>query len=58
MPKTAYNQFNLTMPLEHIPNSDPPAVQVISDNGVYSPYERSADEISIIGRICWFAREI
>ena len=46
------------MPLEHIPNSDPPAVQVILDNGVYSPYERSADEISIIGRICWFAREI
>ena len=44
--------------LEHIPNSDPPAVRVISDNPVYSPYERSAEEIHIIGRIRWFAREI
>ena len=44
--------------LEHIPNSDPPAVRVISDNGFYSPYERSAKEIHIIGRIRWFAREI
>ena len=44
--------------LEHVPNSDPPAVRVISDNGFYSPYERSAEEIHIIGRIRWFAREI
>ena len=44
--------------LEHIPNSDPPAVRVISDNGFYSPYERSSEEINIIGRIRWFAREI
>ena len=44
--------------LEHVPNSDPPAVRVISDNSFYSPYERSAEEIHIIGRIRWFAREI
>ncbi|MGG7644483.1 LexA family transcriptional regulator [Rhodovulum sp. YNF3179] len=44
--------------LEHIPNSDPPAVRVISDNGFYSPYERTADEIHIVGRIRWFARDI
>ncbi|WP_223162582.1 S24 family peptidase [Ruegeria intermedia] len=44
--------------LEHIPNSDPPAVRVISDNPVYSPYERTADEIHTVGRIRWFAREI
>jgi len=44
--------------LEHIPSSDPPAVRVISDNGFYSPYERSAGEIHIVGRIRWFAREI
>ena len=44
--------------LEHIPSSDPPAVRVISDNSFYSPYERTADEIHIIGRIRWFAREI
>jgi phage repressor protein C with HTH and peptisase S24 domain len=44
--------------LEHIPNNDPPKVRVISDNTFYSPYERTADEVSIIGRIRWFAREI
>ncbi len=44
--------------LEHIPNSEPPAVRVISDNGFYSPYERTADEIHIVGRIRWFAREL
>jgi len=44
--------------LEHIPNSDPPAVRVISDNKLYPEYERTADEIRIIGRIRWFAREI
>jgi phage repressor protein C with HTH and peptisase S24 domain len=44
--------------LEHIPNSDPPRVRIISDNPIYSPYEAVADEINIIGRIRWFAREI
>ena len=44
--------------LEHIPNSDPPRVRVISDNTFYTPYERTADEIKIIGRVRWFGREI
>lgn len=44
--------------LEHIPNSDPPRVRIISDNAFYSPYERTAEEIKIIGRIRWFGREI
>ncbi len=44
--------------LEHVANSDPPAVQVISDNGFYSPCERRVEETHIIGRIRWFAREI
>jgi phage repressor protein C with HTH and peptisase S24 domain len=44
--------------LEHIPNSDPPAVRIVSDNPLYTAYERTADEISIVGRIRWFAREI
>lgn len=43
--------------LEHIPNPDPPRVRVISDNTFYTPYERTADEIKIIGRIRWFGRE-
>ena len=44
--------------LENIPNNDPPTVRVISDNTLYSAYERTADELNIIGRIRWFAREI
>lgn len=44
--------------LEHIPNSDPPRVRIISDNTFYSPYDRTADEINIVGRIRWFGREI
>jgi phage repressor protein C with HTH and peptisase S24 domain len=44
--------------LEHIANSDPPAIRIISDNKHYPEYERTADEIRIIGRIRWFSREI
>lgn len=32
--------------LEHIPNSDPPVMHVISDNKTYSAYERTADEVN------------
>ena len=42
----------------NVPNSGPPAVRVISDNGFFSSCERSAGEIHIIGRIRWFAREM
>jgi phage repressor protein C with HTH and peptisase S24 domain len=44
--------------LEHIPNSDPPKVRIISDNPFYAPYEGTAEEVNIIGRIRWFAREM
>jgi phage repressor protein C with HTH and peptisase S24 domain len=44
--------------LEYIPNSDPPRVRIISDNTHYSPYDGLADEINIIGRIRWFARDM
>lgn len=44
--------------LEHVVNSDPPTVRIISDNPLYAPYERSAEEVNIIGRIRWFAREV
>ena len=44
--------------LDHIPNTDPPRVRLISDNPLYSPYEGTAEEVNIIGRIRWFAREI
>lgn len=44
--------------LEHVPNSRPPKICILSDNPLYSPYKRSIDEIRIIGRIRWFAREL
>ncbi|PKP69531.1 MAG: transcriptional regulator [Alphaproteobacteria bacterium HGW-Alphaproteobacteria-4] len=44
--------------LEHVPMSDPPRVRIISDNPLYTPYEGTADEVNIIGRIRWFAREM
>ena len=44
--------------MQHIPNSYPPRVRIISDNPLYKPYEDSGDEVNIIGRIRWFAREM
>ncbi len=44
--------------LDHIPNSDPPAVKILSDNPAHPAYERTADEINIIGRVVWFARRL
>jgi hypothetical protein len=44
--------------LEHVASADPPLVRIISDNPIYAPYERSAEEVNVIGRIRWFAREI
>ncbi|MFN4130042.1 MAG: hypothetical protein ACK4GC_09535 [Paracoccaceae bacterium] len=41
---------------EHIPNGDPPAVRVISNNKLYPEHERTAEDIRVIGRIRWFAR--
>lgn len=39
-------------------SSQTPLIRVISDNPHYSVYERSAADISIIGRVVWFSREI
>jgi len=44
--------------LEHIPNSDPETVRIISDNPRYSAYERTAEEIRIVGRVVWYARDL
>lgn len=44
--------------LEYAAGSDPPAVRVISDNPVYTPYTGTADEVNIIGRLRWLAREM
>jgi phage repressor protein C with HTH and peptisase S24 domain len=44
--------------LEYLPPSGSLHVRVISDNRHYSTYECSISEISIIGRVIWFSREI
>ena len=44
--------------LEHVPMSDPPRVRIISDNGRYTPYECTADEVNIVGRVRWYGREM
>jgi phage repressor protein C with HTH and peptisase S24 domain len=44
--------------LEHVPMSDPPRVRIISDNPHYTPYECTADEINIVGRVRWYGREM
>ena len=44
--------------LEHVPMSDPPRVRIISDNRQYSPYECTAEEVNIVGRVRWYGREM
>jgi phage repressor protein C with HTH and peptisase S24 domain len=44
--------------LEYIPMSDPPRLRIISDNQQYSPYECTAEEVNIIGRVRWYGREM
>lgn len=44
--------------LEFISNTTPPAIRILSDNAQYSAYERTIDELHIIGRVVWFAREM
>jgi phage repressor protein C with HTH and peptisase S24 domain len=48
----------VTKRLEFLPNSRPPSLRILSDNPQYHPYERSLNEIQIVGRVVWFAREI
>ncbi len=44
--------------LGHVASADPPTVRIISDNPIYAPYERSAEKVTFVGRIRWFAREM
>jgi phage repressor protein C with HTH and peptisase S24 domain len=44
--------------LEHIPNSDPPTLRILSDNARYGTYERTAEEVNIVGRVRWLGREL
>ncbi|MEW5729988.1 MAG: LexA family transcriptional regulator [Pseudomonadota bacterium] len=44
--------------IEHIPHSDPPRIRISSDNQYHPPYERTAEEVRIIGRVVWFSRRL
>ncbi|MEQ8332302.1 S24 family peptidase [Nisaea sp.] len=44
--------------LEYIPNSDPPRVLIRSENPRYQTYERTVEEVNIVGRVIWFARSL
>lgn len=44
--------------IEHEPNSDPPVVVIKSVNPEYQTYERSAEEIHIVGRVVWTSRRL
>lgn len=44
--------------LDYILGSDPPAVEVISDNDKHKRVSRTLDEVRIVGRVVWFARRV
>ncbi len=44
--------------LEPVPNTEPARVLIRSANARYQDYERTVDEVSIIGRVVWFARRV
>ena len=41
--------------LENVANSDPPTMRIVYDSPIYAPYERSAEEVNIVGGIRSFA---
>lgn len=44
--------------VEHVPNSDPPQIRIMSDNDAYSDYVATDGEAHIMGRVVWFARRL
>ena len=44
--------------IEVIANSEPPKVHLVSTNRRYPTYERTLDEINIIGRVVWYGRRL
>ena len=44
--------------IEYVPNTEPPSLVIKSANARYQDYERTVDEINIIGRVIWFARRV
>ena len=44
--------------VDAIPNTTPPQLRLSSDNPAYSNYQRRIDEVHVVGRVVWFARNI
>ncbi|MFD2205807.1 XRE family transcriptional regulator [Kiloniella antarctica] len=44
--------------LEHVPNSEPALLRISSDNPNHAEYQRTFDEVNIIGRIIWYGRRV
>ncbi|MCZ4279782.1 LexA family transcriptional regulator [Kiloniella laminariae] len=44
--------------IEHIPNTDPPLLRISSDNANHAEYQRTFDEVNIIGRVIWYGRRM
>ena len=44
--------------VERVLNSRPAVLSITSDNPRHRTYERPADEISIVGRVVWYARRL
>lgn len=44
--------------VEHIPNTDPLIYRISSDNPHHATYERTEEEVNIVGRVVWYGRRI
>ncbi len=44
--------------IEIVPNTEPTELRIKSDNAHHDDYVRTAEEVSVIGRIVWVARRI
>ena len=53
-----YDGFGLVVKRLEAPANHSGSVRIVSDNPQYSIYEKSLDEIRILGRVVWFARTL
>lgn len=44
--------------VEHIPQTDPAILRITSDNPHHASYERTVDEVQLIGRVVWYGRRL
>ena len=44
--------------IELIPSTSPQLLRICSENQAYTNYQRTIDEVQIIGRVVWFARNL